>query len=253
MRIYQIVSALFVLSFLLGSVACVPGGQQSPVAGAGNGLGPAVTVSAGEGISVPVSGTLAAPLPTGAGAIVAATPLSEAELAAEPPGQTEGGAATDAGETDATEEQAELPPAADWLIYTDGTFGFQVAHPPGFVVQPADEARLAELIPMPSAAVYFMASETAASALAGTDAPDLEVRVFETGPVASLVDWLASVGVGADQRQTPTQIGELPAIEICVTTMLVPRCSTFVAAADHVYQLRMLNLEGEAMAGSFAP
>lgn len=245
-----------VMSF--AAVACAPsGGQESP-AGAADQVESALP-AAGEAVAQEVSatGTVDVLLPAPVGQVVDVTPMSAAELAAQPPGQTQGGPGEadkgQAGGENEPDEPEALPAVGSWPIYADDAFAFRVAYPPDFIVRQADAARLVGLIPAPMAAVYFMSPATAESALAGTDAPDLEVRVFETGPVTSLADWLASVGVTADQTQTATQLGALPGVEVCGTTMVFPNCSTFVAANDRVYQLRVLTLEGEAMGQSFVP
>ena len=257
MLTHKFVSLLATLLILAGAVACAPsGGQETPAVGnVGESAALANAADAGAPVDAPVSGALATPLTTPNGQVVDVTPMSAAELAAQPPGQTEGGpSAADADDMGQTESggAGELPSTADWVAYADSTFGFSVAHPATFVVRPADAARLTGLIPTPTASIYFMAPATAESALAGTDAPDLEVRIFETGPVGSLTDWLSSAGVGADQTQTTTQVGDLPGVEVCVSTMIFPACSVFVAAGSRVYQLRVLNLEGEAMMQTFA-
>lgn len=257
MLTHKFVALLAVLLVIAGAVACAPsGGQEIPAQGnVGESAALANAAGANAPVDAPVSGALATPLTTPDGQVVDVTPMSAAELAAQPPGQTEGGpSAADADDSDQTEPGGvgELPSTADWVAYVDSTFGFSVAYPPSFVVRPADAARLTGLIPAPTASIYFMDPATADSALAGTDAPDLEVRIFETGPVGSLADWLSSAGVGADQTQTATQVGDLPGVEVCVSTMIFPRCSTFVVAPNRVYQLRALNLEGEAMMQTFA-
>ncbi len=238
---------LFIMS-VAALVACTPsGGQEIPAAGQ--------SASTSDDAVQAVTGTAEALAPIGQ--IVDVTPMSAAELVAQGPGQTEGGAAAqgdDQAGGDAMDEPGgaeALPSAADWTTYTDPTLGFSVAYPANFVVQQADTACLSGLMPTPSMAVYFMAPAIVDSVMAGTDAPDLEVRIFESGPVESLTDWLVSVGVGADQTQTATQVGELAGLEVCGSTMVFPNCSTFVAANDRVYQLRVLNLEGKAMAQSF--
>lgn len=263
----RIVCLLMALLALLALAACAPsGGQEIPVGGAaeaesaaGDALSAAGEAQSAEqpagadavAVELPITGTVEAFPATPDGQVVDVPPMSDAELAAQPPGQSEGGAGMD----DSTQSEPGGPdasmPSADWLIYSDASFGFNVAHPSNFIVRQADAARLTGLIPTPSAAIYFMNPTTAESALAGTDAPDLEVRIFETGAIASLADWLASVGVGGDQSITATQLGSLPAVEVCGSTMIVPNCTTFVAGNNRVYQLRVLNLEGEAMAGSF--
>ena len=114
---------------------------------------------------------------------------------------------------------------ADWPTYADSAYGFSMMVPPDFIVRAADAARLTGLMPAPSAAVYFMNPTTADSALAGTDAPDLEVRIFESGPIGTLGDWLTAAGSVADQTTTPYQLGGLSGVQICATTMVFPQCS----------------------------
>ena len=247
-----------VLMLTLAAVACSPGGgQEAPVSGqtALEGTtGPALAPVAGTdtaGQTAPIAGTLATPPP--AGQVVEATPLSEDELAAQPPGQTEGGAAQgDDAQSAPGGEGDEGGAAAESQVYSDDAYGFSLVAPANFVVQAADPARVAGLVPAPDAAIYFMEPGLVESALAGTDAPNLEVRVFETGPVA-LSDWLAAAGLGADRTQTPTALGSgLSGVEVCGSTMIVPNCSLFIAGGQRVYQLRALDQAGEAMAQSFA-
>ncbi len=257
MLAHKFVALLVALLVIAGAAACAPsGGQEIPAVGnVEESAALANAADAGAPVDALASGAPATSLTTPNGQVVDVTPMSAAELAAQPPGQTEGGPAeADADEAGQTEpgEAGELPSTADWVTYADSAFGFSVAHPPAFIVRPADAARLTGLIPTPTASIYFMAPATAESALAGTDAPDLEVRIFETGPVGSLTDWLSSAGVGADQTQTAKQVGALPGVEVCVSTMIFPACSVFVAAGSRVYQLRALNLEGEAMMQTFA-
>lgn len=245
-----------VMSF--AAVACAPsGGQESPAGAAVQVESALPTAAEAVAQEVSATGTVDALLPAPVGQVVDVTPMSAAELAAQPPGQTQGGLGEadkgQAGGENEPDEPEALPAVGNWPIYVDDAFAFRVAYPPGFIVRQATAARLVGLIPAPMAAVYFMSPATAESALAGNDAPDLEVRVFETGPVTSLADWLASVGVTADQTQTAIQLGPLPGVEVCGTTMVFPNCSTFVAANGRVYQLRVLTLEGEAMGQSFEP
>lgn len=244
MKHLMIGSLLVVILAVLA--ACSPSvGQEIPADA------PASDASAAQEVSA--TGTVGALEPVGQ--IVDVTPMSEAELAAQGPGQTAGGAASDDGEqTEGGDTTApEALPEADWVIYSDETLGFIVAHPSHFVVRQADAARLAELVPAPSSAFYFVDPDMAERVMAGSDAPDLEVRIFESGPVDSLADWLTSAGVGDDQMQTSVQVGGLSGLEVCGSTMIFPNCSTFVVANERVYQLRALNLEGEAMAQSFTP
>jgi hypothetical protein len=189
-----------------------------------------------------------------AGVVVAVTPLSEAEQAAQPPGQTEPGVEESAGPDQTDPGTTQTQPPAGWLMYISDAYGFSVMYPSNFVVGSPNAEVLQGLIPPPSAAVYFMDPNTAASALAGTDAPDLEVRIFESGPVASLDQWLASSGAvvpGDGKTTAPYQGSFVSGLEVCESTMLAPGCSLFIAGQNRVYQLRYLTQPGEAMAASF--
>lgn len=241
------------MALVLVMVACTPGpGQEIPAGSAEQTAAEAYPATSQALAPVVVSAT-ATPGPVG-GQIVEVTPMSEAELTAQPPAQTAGGLPSDGYDPDEPDVQdgETLAPADDWVVYSDSHFGFSVAHPADFVVRQADEARLVGLVPSPSASIYIVQPAMAESALEGVDAPDLEVRVFETGPVNSLSDWLVSAGLGSNQTQTAIQLGELPAVSVCGSTMIVPNCTTFVNGGDRVYGLRALNLEGEAMAESFS-
>lgn len=239
----------------VGAVACASGGgQEIPLGGANDAASEAADATAGDDLSaaaeVGATGTPGTLAPAPDVQVVDATPLSDAELAAQPTVQVEGGAAAeDVGQTEPG-GPAGLPPVADWPTYADSAYGFSVIVPPEFIVRAADAARLTGLMPAPSAAVYFMNPTTADSALAGTDAPDLEVRIFESGPIGPLGDWLAAAGGVADQTTTPYQLGSLSGVQVCASTMVFPQCSIFIAGNDRVYQLRALNLEGETMAQS---
>lgn len=192
---------------------------------------------------------------TGVGVVVDVTPLSESELAAQPPGQTEPGAGVSGSDQETLPGDGQTQPLPNgWTTYVDSANGFTVAYPADYVVWQADSARLGGLIPTPSQSVYLMSPTIAESAMSGTDAPDLEVRIFQSGPVTSVEDWLTTIGaVAAGDGKTlkPYANASLSGVEVCEDTMVVPNCSVFVAGGDRVYQLRWLNQEGEAMASTF--
>jgi len=250
----RLTRAVLVMLVAFAVVGCSPsGGEPSAAESAGGAVNPIASNSAAATDATASPGALA---PAGQGQAVDVTPMSEAELAAQPTGQAPGGTGDDgSGSEDGGQAGPDVPEAsnpAGWVVYTDATHGYSVAHPTDFIVREADPARLAGLVPLPAASVYFMNPTTAESALAGTDAPDLEVRIHETGAVASVTDWLAAAGVGTDQMVSSTTLNALPGAQVCASTMIVPQCSTFVAGNDRVYQLRALNQEGEMMAQSFS-
>lgn len=207
-------------------------------------MGQAVTES-----SEPVTST-----DSGQGAVVEVAPMSDEELANQPPGQTEPGVLESAGPEQTDPGTTQTQPPAGWLTYISDAYGFAVIYPANYVVGSPNAEVLQGLIPPPSATVYFMDPNTAAGALAGTDAPDLEVRIFESGPVASLDQWLAASGAvtpGDGKTTAPYQGSFVSGLEVCESTMLAPGCSLFIAGQDRVYQLRYLTQRGERMADSF--
>jgi hypothetical protein len=174
----------------------------------------------------------------------------------QPPGQTEAGVSDlhDPGQTDPGTVQTQPVPSG-WSTYFDSAYGFSVAYPSNFVIGLPDSSLLTSLVPAPNASVYFANPNIAESALAGNDAPDLEVRVFESGPLSSLESWMNSVGViaaGDGKTTRPYQNASASGLEVCESTMLAPGCTIFIAGNERVYQLRFTTLEGEMMAGSFS-
>jgi hypothetical protein len=189
--------------------------------------------------------------------MVEATPMSEAELANQPQGQSEPGAgASVAGETGQQPPSPGLPvAAAGWTAYVDPTYGFSISYPSGFVVQPQDVSKLAQFTPTPVASIFFMNPTMATGALAGIEPPDLEVRVYQAGAVDSLKSWLVSVGFAAVDSGAivqPYRHASVSGLKVCQSTMIAPGCSVYVLRSGRVYQLTPISREGEAMIETFA-
>ena len=165
--------------------------------------------------------------------MVEATPMSEAELANQPQGQSEPGA----GESVAGETGKQTPspglsvPPAGRTAYVDPTYGFIISYPNGFVVQPQDVSKLAQFTPTPVASIFFMNPTMAAGDLAGVEPPDLEVRVYQAGAVDSLKSWLVSVGfasVDSGAVAQPYRNASVSGLKVCQSTMIAPGCSVYV-------------------------
>lgn len=252
---------LWMMSFvacglLVVLAACVPSGGESALTT--DQAPEAVNSSAQAQITSPAEATgLDAgteSLPTVPNVVVEVTALTDVELSEMPPGQTEPGVG-DPVESEPTEPNTDQsPPSAGWSLYTDTALGFTVLAPDTFVIDPADPANLSHLIPTPNASIYFVDPSTADSAFAGADAPDLEVRVYESGPVSSLEMWLSSAGViteGDGKTVAPFQTTWVSGLEVCESTMAFPPCSVFIAGNNRVFHLRSITQEGEAMAETF--
>lgn len=145
---------------------------------------------------------------------------------------------------------------ANWSTYTDPAYGFSIAYPRGFVLQPQDVSKLARFTPAPLASIFFMNPTMAAGGLAGIEPPDLEVRVYRAEAVDSLKSWLVSVGFASPESRTaawPLRTTSLKGLQVCQSTMIAPGCSFYVIHSDRVYQLTAISREGEAMIDTFAP
>jgi hypothetical protein len=243
--------------------ACAGGGLSlapEPTAGT---AATTADLPAEEGALAPVDTSAQAPgdgvaaeggLPTGEGMIVDVTPMSDAELAAQAPGETApGGAAGEIG--DQTDPGGAQPPAsAGVATYSDPRYGFAVNYPADFVVAPQDTGALAQFSPTPEASIYFMNPTMASGDLAGLEPPDLEVRVYPAGTAASLEAWLIeSLFVPADTSPVgeTVQSNGVSGLKVCASTMIAPGCSVYYLRNGRIYQLTPATLEGETMAASF--
>jgi hypothetical protein len=184
--------------------------------------------------------------------IVKAAPMSKAELANQPQGQSEPGVGK-------TGEQKSTPillvSLAGWTAYVDPIYGFRINYPNGFIVQPQDVSKLAQFTPTPVASIFFMNPIMAAGDLAGIEPPDLQVRVYQAGAVDSLENWLNSVGFASASSGVfvhPYQNASVSGLKVCQSAEIAPSCAVYVLGSGRVYQLTPISLEGEAMIETFA-
>jgi hypothetical protein len=250
-RLFQTMLALSLL--MMGMVACAPGDELSlPAEAEANTAATTETITNGE--TVLETTTLDGPMPD---VIVDATPMSEAELANQPPESSPSGA----GESDAgggfdpgsgVTEEMEIS-RDTWSVYTDSTYQFAMAHPADFVVRPLDSAKLAEFTPAPLASIRFMSPAIANSDLGDLDIPELNVRIFPAPPDGSLENWLVASGLATEGDSAAAyQNAAVSGLQVCLSTMLAPNCSIFVMGNGWVYQLTPLGPVGEAMVDSFS-
>ena len=183
------------------------------------------------------------------------TPIPDREQTAQPPGQSEpGAAATSEGAIEDPEEQTQQPEPGTGKVYADNTYKFSVAYPHDFAFHTQPVEKLAALEPKPAAAFVFMNPVSAASDVAEFEPADLEIRTYMAGQSASLEAWLALNGlVPADGSVPgkPFRKAHVSGVEVCASTMIAPGCSYFVRGSAWVYQLIPATLEGEAMLDTF--
>lgn len=182
------------------------------------------------------------------GGVVDATPVDDADLTAQPPGQSQPGGAAGGGS-----QGGQLMPGTG-VVYLSEAYQFQVEHPAGFVVATLPADRLAQLVPKPVASITFMNPVTAASDVADLEPADLEVRVYPVDQGASLEGWLASSGLLAELGGAPLepfQTPNLSGVKGCPASMLTPSCSHFFLGRGWAYQLLPATVEGESMVQTF--
>jgi hypothetical protein len=261
-RIFQTMLALSLL--LLGMVACAPESELSlPAEGDANttaGEPPDAMNTAATTETTTVGETALETTtqdnPT-QDMIVDVTPMSEEELANQPPGTAPGGAggSEPGGGSDSypgTVDEAVINREA-WPAYTDSTYNFTVGHPADFVVRPLDSAKLAELTPAPSAVIRFMSPGIANSAVGDLDIPELNLQLYPAPQGESLESWMAANGLMPEGDMVePYQNAAVTGVKVCLNTLLAPNCSIFVMGNSWVYRLTPLGPVGEAMVESFA-
>jgi hypothetical protein len=191
---------------------------------------------------------------SGVGIVVDVTPMSDAELAAQPPGQSEPGAAEGGGPQTEPGGQGERTPSATNVVYSDTTYKFSVAYPSDFVFDTLPAEKLDLLTPRPIAGFIFMNPLTASSDVVELEPADLEVRVHEAGQIASLDTWLTSnalVPADGSAPPKPFQTPNVSGVQVCASTMIAPGCSYYVIGGGWIYQLTPASLDGEAIVNTF--
>jgi len=187
----------------------------------------------------------------GAGSVVETTPLSEAELAAQPPGQSDAGAGEGQPAPDdpgATTPESWGPPT----VFSNDTYQFSLTYPADFVQASQPFMRVLELGQAPAASFPFMNPHTAAADAPEYELADFEVRVYPAQAGTPLEAWLqASTLLQSARTPTPFQTEYASGLEVCLATMQFPDCTYFVAGEGWFYQLIPVTLEGQAMLESF--
>lgn len=251
MLVKRLLILLVVVVAVVGAAGCSPdeGGEASAA------LPVATDATAGNPTSlIEVSGAQDSRAQGGGqGQVVGATTMSDEELANQPAGESDPGAAeADSGVEPA--DPGETLPSGEMLVFRDEANGFSVAHPADFVVPPQDANKLAELNPTPLVNYRFMNRTLATSELADTEAADLEVRVYEMGTATTMEAWLRAnnlLPADGSVALQPFETEHVSGGQLCGATMMGPGCAYYVMADGRVYQLIPASLEGESMVQTF--
>lgn len=183
------VTLITALGFLVLSMAgCTPGSEQTPTTEE-NVPAPAESANSPALQTQTTTAPTQSPDTSTQDVIVESTPLSEAELANQPPGTAPGGAGEsgiDGGGSDPYPGLVEdiQPNPADWPTYTDPTYGFAIAHPADFVIRPP--ANPDQLSPAPAATIRFMSPAVANSDVATSTSPN---STCASSPPPKAIPW----------------------------------------------------------------
>ena len=261
----QPVTLILLLAALLLISACAPAASGEPAVTVAPAAGSEAVQPALKPATAPASsaetimnettdpaGTNPTAVPAGsAGSVVETTPLSAAELAAQPPGQSEAGAGEGQPAPDdpgATAPESWGPPT----VFSNDTYQFSLTYPADFVQASQPFMRVLELGQAPAASFPFMNPHTAAADAPEYELADFEVRVYPAQAGTPLEAWLqASTLLQSARTPAPFQTEYASGLEVCLATMQFPDCTYFVAGEAWFYQLIPVTLEGQAMLESF--
>jgi hypothetical protein len=112
-------------------------------------------------------------------------------------------------------------------VYTDNTYAFSVQYPDTFVARMQPAEQLAQLTPMPSAALRVMSPVIATSDLGDREPADLEIRVYQAEQEASLERWLVGNNLLPADGSVPFQSFQTP--HVGGWKCALPRCLLLVA------------------------
>lgn len=141
-----------------------------------------------------------------------------------------------------------------WKSYENSRYKFRLDHPPLFVIQPQNVAKLAQFTPVPIEVIFIMNPTMAAGELAGIEPPDLQLRVYSAEGANSLQDWLASTGITSAESiniTKPYQNAGMTGVEVCSSTMIAPGCSIYLMQHSYIYQLTPMSQEGDTIIRTF--
>lgn len=140
------------------------------------------------------------------------------------------------------------PPPADWQVYHNPQYGFELRYPPGYVILPPQPPEPAT--PQPIFEVLFQDHTIAGVDVERIEPPMFAVRVFDNRARESLDSWLNRYVFSAGRQNldvTPYASG----VKVCTRLMIAPGCFIYLANGDYIYQLTLLGESSERMAASF--
>jgi hypothetical protein len=145
---------------------------------------------------------------------------------------------------------AAVPPAppAEWLTYTDKTFGFSISYPDTYVI--LETANPRETPPRDLVhQVRFQDKALATGQTADLEIPKFRIEVFDNAAGVTLDRWLDDHQVAGTRTEIP--VGGQQGIQVSGNTMLAPNQFHYTAHGAYVYRLTPLGPYAMQMLDSF--
>lgn len=187
--------------------------------------------------------------------VIDVTPYAEDELAQQPEGQSEPGAAGQNDEPQTSEPgdgENQNEDMSQMIDFRNDEYGFALVYPSDFVVLNTGFLEILPLAIPETATFAFMNPDSAASEAIEYEIPDFTIRVYSANGNASLEEWLRSTGfLEGMSDPEPFQTAHISGLKVCQSTMMTPGCSFFVQGAGWNYQIIPATFYGEEVFQSF--
>jgi hypothetical protein len=147
-------------------------------------------------------------------------------------------------------EPERIDPAL-WKNYTDDTYHFNISYPPHYAIKYLSKAELAQLSPLPLAAIYFLDQR---NNLAEIAPPAFSICIYENKERQSIEGWLTRVGLlnrKAGWLTEPYQGKSVVGVKVFSPNLMAPGWFVYVADDIYIFRLTPLGTEAEQMLDTF--
>jgi hypothetical protein len=137
--------------------------------------------------------------------------------------------------------------AADWIIYRDSVYGFEIAYPPQFSIKVWESADLAKMKPGPVAGLRYYDPSKSVGEIASAY---FTLRIYDMGSEASVEAWLKANGLYLPQDGWTIKEykGEhFSGFQVNSSLFKAPGVFYYVPNGKYLYQLTPLGEDAEKM------
>lgn len=140
---------------------------------------------------------------------------------------------------------------ADWQVYRDSSYHYQISYPPQYEVKVLDEAELSKLKLPAIAGVDF---DDPTRILGGIALSNLNIRVYHYDASMSVEKWLTAYGLyQSDSGWTiaPYQGQQFTGYQVNSSLYMSPGLFIYAVHGDYIYQLTPVGGESGTMLSTF--